>query len=715
MLVLYVSLFFCAPNALAECRAWTPAELIHLARTERVPKLLDILAANPRHWKMEGPQGESLLHWAVESGDRNFVNACIENSVPLDAIYNNSATALMVAVAKGSMDMCVALLDAGADMRQHGSPGVTPLMIAMYHKEYAIAEELLARGGRLLVNDVDRNNNSAAHWAASVGHVRGLLLLRKRGADMFALGSRGTPVQLLIPHLNAKTLIKIFFNIDEGSPAWETMFLMISYGSLLKQWISPKAGLQETIHKLISCSCCGVVVVLSMSEVLVFASQMNTIAWFTLFLLIYLESGFSNYKGRSTLESTQRIRMGAFVTMWNWALRAVQLIGLWWYLPSLRLLQKIRDQAELHQWTALASSLENALCLLQISRPQYWWATTILYSMGRLDVKYSSEALPYAFFITTWPVNMALYGINDLVDNDEDLVNERKTNTAGAKGDVVSYHPAQLKKRQSLAWQGVYFANVIMILWAFLYGDAFQMVVVAFELFCCWVYSLPALGRVRNIVFLDTIMCVGYSCSRLRGLGLWSQLPTDDIVAVSQIVRAILRDNYGIYAGQILHHYSDYKYDVKNGQSNTVVTYGLVGVGILWGMINLMNVIGCGMLFYCMGGWPWMDHWYVSQGGALRMIFDISMGIVLAISVKSINHMNLLSSASRARIFDVLFEDLKLGHWCYFGHGTRCTFVVLSLHPNVFWALGALNAASMIMSTMLSMRAGTNSVKVKGT
>eukprot|EP00928_Gymnodinium_smaydae_P003881 TRINITY_DN11372_c0_g1_i2.p1 TRINITY_DN11372_c0_g1~~TRINITY_DN11372_c0_g1_i2.p1 ORF type:complete len:719 (+),score=18.85 TRINITY_DN11372_c0_g1_i2:25-2181(+) len=718
MLVLYVSLFFCAPNALAVSRAWTPVELLHLAQARRVPQLLDILAANPELWKIVGPHGESLLHSAVKGGDYTLFTACIKNNVSLDTLYNNSLTPLMMAVGTRNMDMCVALLDAGADMQRHGSLGVTPLMLAMNYKANAIAEKLLERGGRVLVMDVDKYKHSAAHWAASVGHVSGLLLLRRWGADMLLMGSKGMPVELLFPHLNTmeyKELIHMMTMLTDllmGNSAWETMLLMISYGSLLKQWTSPKAGLQETIHKLISCACCAVVVVLSISVLVGFAFRMSTTAWLILFLLTYLESGLSKYRGRSTLKSTQGTRRDALWAIWNWALRALQLIGLWWYLPWLRLLQKLRDQAEMYQWMALASSLEDALCLLQVSRPQFWWVTLNAYDMGR---RYASEALPYAFFITTWPGNMILYGINDLVDNEEDLVNERKTHTADAKGDMACYHPAKLKKRQSLAWHGVYFANVIMILWAFLYGDAFQMAIVALELLCCWVYSLPALGRVRNIAFLDTMICAGYMGCMLRGLGLWSQLPTDDIEAVSDILSSFRTGMTLMYHGQVLHYCLDYKYDVKNGHGNTLVTYGVAGVGILWSMITLMDVIGCGIFFYFMGGWPWMDHWYISRGGASIMIFDILQGIVLAISAKLFNHIGVLSSTSRARIFDILFEDLKLAHWWYLGNGACCTFSVLLLHQHVFWVLCALNASSMIMIGVLDIYTSTDRLKVKGT
>jgi 4-hydroxybenzoate polyprenyltransferase len=81
-------------------------------------------------------------------------------------------------------------------------------------------------------------------------------------------------------------------------------------------------------------------------------------------------------------------------------------------------------------------SHSNLVFLLQVSRPGLWSTTALFYLMplGRADILHSGKLWLGLFFVL-FPLGMLLYGVNDIVDAENDLLNPRKgTFMFGARG-----------------------------------------------------------------------------------------------------------------------------------------------------------------------------------------------------------------------------------------------------------------------------------------
>jgi 4-hydroxybenzoate polyprenyltransferase len=81
-------------------------------------------------------------------------------------------------------------------------------------------------------------------------------------------------------------------------------------------------------------------------------------------------------------------------------------------------------------------ALANARFLIQVSRPGLWSTTALFYLMplGHLDVFHSSRLWLGMFFVL-FPLGMLIYGVNDIVDAEADLLNPRKgTFLFGSRG-----------------------------------------------------------------------------------------------------------------------------------------------------------------------------------------------------------------------------------------------------------------------------------------
>src|SRR5260370_8208934 len=81
-------------------------------------------------------------------------------------------------------------------------------------------------------------------------------------------------------------------------------------------------------------------------------------------------------------------------------------------------------------------SHSNQVFLLQVSRPGLWSTTVMFYLMplGRADLLHSGKLWLGLFFVL-FPLGMLLYGVNDIVDAENDALNPRKgTFMFGSRG-----------------------------------------------------------------------------------------------------------------------------------------------------------------------------------------------------------------------------------------------------------------------------------------
>src|SRR6266487_5765140 len=82
-------------------------------------------------------------------------------------------------------------------------------------------------------------------------------------------------------------------------------------------------------------------------------------------------------------------------------------------------------------------SHSNLVFLLQVSRPGLWSTTALFYLMplGRADILHSGKLWLGLFFVL-FPLGFLLYGVNDIVDAEADLMNPRKgTFMFGSRGE----------------------------------------------------------------------------------------------------------------------------------------------------------------------------------------------------------------------------------------------------------------------------------------
>jgi ankyrin repeat protein len=167
-----------------------PLQVFRALRERRPVLALELLAASPHLWTATDHYGNSLLHWGALLGDGSFVAEALEHDVFTDARSNNQQTPLMWAITKGHVKVVRQLLEANANIRVKDSLGATPLTIAAQHPSatrYQLMLLLMESGTEELLNDVDYQGCTAAHWSAYKGDLTGLKLLVEFRADLQVL------------------------------------------------------------------------------------------------------------------------------------------------------------------------------------------------------------------------------------------------------------------------------------------------------------------------------------------------------------------------------------------------------------------------------------------------------------------------------------------------------------------------------------------------
>ena len=149
------------------------------------------------------PPPEPAIVAAARTGDLNEVRELIaDGGVDVDERYEFSDThlpfsqgvpgraALGVAAFAGHLEVVRVLIAAGADVNQTDEGGFSPLVIAVFRSETAIAHELLAVDG---INLEARAllGRTALILAAGLGLVNTVALLIQKGADLTARDDLG--------------------------------------------------------------------------------------------------------------------------------------------------------------------------------------------------------------------------------------------------------------------------------------------------------------------------------------------------------------------------------------------------------------------------------------------------------------------------------------------------------------------------------------------
>lgn len=137
--------------------------------------------------------------------------------------------------------------------------------------------------------------------------------------------------------------------------------------------------------------------------------------------------------------------------------------------------------------------------LIQLSRPRFWLYTAGPYLLGSIaSVSTWQSLLSWQFWlgmlIFTVPVNLWVYGVNDLADADTDEHNDKK-------GQYEAAWTPQQRQRLVL---GAVLVSVVGILWWSLFVDATARAILGVFLGLAAAYSLPP-WRFKARPFIDSI------------------------------------------------------------------------------------------------------------------------------------------------------------------------------------------------------------------
>ncbi|ULT88157.1 hypothetical protein L3Y34_007397 [Caenorhabditis briggsae] len=132
--------------------------------------------------------GNSALHLAVSNNQLDAVDALLaEPTILVDlpsSTGSNRVTPLMLACAKGHLEMAKKLFDKGALVEAKDKKKRTPLIHAMLNGQMHTAAFLLAKGANLFL--ADSSGNTAAHYAAGYGFLDCLKLLASIDDEILA-------------------------------------------------------------------------------------------------------------------------------------------------------------------------------------------------------------------------------------------------------------------------------------------------------------------------------------------------------------------------------------------------------------------------------------------------------------------------------------------------------------------------------------------------
>jgi ankyrin repeat protein/predicted Ser/Thr protein kinase len=158
-------------------------------------------------------QATPALIIAAARGDLQITTSLLDRGADVNARDGQGWTALLGAVDRGSAEIARLLLDRGADVNAARETGVTPLLIAASRGDQTIVEMLLDRGAD--VNAQDDQGWTALSGAADRGHHEIARLLLERGADVNAARESGVTSLMIAASRGDHELVQML--LDRGA------------------------------------------------------------------------------------------------------------------------------------------------------------------------------------------------------------------------------------------------------------------------------------------------------------------------------------------------------------------------------------------------------------------------------------------------------------------------------------------------------------------
>lgn len=126
--------------------------------------------------------GDTALTAAADRGDVRIVNALLLGGADVNARGRNNWTALLLALEDERFEVANILIgQPNLDFRAASPTGMTPLMVAVWHKRPDLVKKILSRGAD--PNHQDKEGDAALHGAAWFGEAKILELLLDAGAN----------------------------------------------------------------------------------------------------------------------------------------------------------------------------------------------------------------------------------------------------------------------------------------------------------------------------------------------------------------------------------------------------------------------------------------------------------------------------------------------------------------------------------------------------
>jgi ankyrin repeat protein len=158
-------------RALALLPADDELTVFEAAAFGRLPRLEELLRADPSRAAEVSGDGFTALHLAVFAGQEEAARLLIEHGADVDALATSEiarVAPLGTAAFVRSAPLAALLLDAGADVNRAGAGGFTALHSAAQSDDEELVRLLLARGADPLVETADGRRPADLARAAAV-------------------------------------------------------------------------------------------------------------------------------------------------------------------------------------------------------------------------------------------------------------------------------------------------------------------------------------------------------------------------------------------------------------------------------------------------------------------------------------------------------------------------------------------------------------------
>ena len=154
------------------------------------PRILERMIAAGAAIDHADEAGQTPLMWAAARGRVENIKVLVAHGARVNAKSVKGFTPLFFSLKSHAPQAPMALLELGADPDYIAPDGTSVVQLAMYQKDYAFAQQMIARGANL--NAFDRNGNQLLHAAVLANQSSLVKLLLAKGADANALTGAST-------------------------------------------------------------------------------------------------------------------------------------------------------------------------------------------------------------------------------------------------------------------------------------------------------------------------------------------------------------------------------------------------------------------------------------------------------------------------------------------------------------------------------------------